>query len=62
MESESSHLHTPSPPDEYGPRKGLEAAGILVCECGMERRASEVEWRVGRTFLGRQRALAWGNS
>ena len=62
--TEQTHIHTPSPPDEYGPRKGLEAIGLTMCVCGWEIRLGDglpSGWHPPRTFTGRQRAAAWGN-
>ena len=59
------HVHTPSPPDEYGPRRGLAAAQIEVCECGWERRSGDglpSGWHPPRSWTGRVRAAAWSGS
>lgn len=58
----SDHVHEPSPPDSYRVRKGLEAAGISVCECGAERRVGRSEWVTPVTFEGRTRAANWRKS
>ena len=58
------HVHLSAPPDEYGPRKGLEAIGLTMCVCGWEIRLGDglpSGWHPPRTFTGRQRAAAWGN-